>query len=326
MKRREFITLVGGAAAMLPVAARAQQPRPWVIGYLGATTAAAERPRTDAFVQRLSELGWIGDHNVAFEYRWAEGRTEPLSEVAAGLVRLRVDIILATSTSAALACKQATAVIPIVFPISGDPLATGLVASLARPGGNVTGSSPEASDSAGKRLGILQEAVPGLRRLAILANAEYPGRTSEIADIQTAAHRLGLNVAAFDIRRSEDFAPVFDTMRKDGAEALYVVGDTLMNSNRVCISTLAMNARLPTIYVAREYVEAGGLISYGANIPHLFRRAAELVDKILRGAKPGDIPVEQPTKFELFINLKTAKALGLEVPPMLLGLADEVIE
>ena len=149
MKRREFITLVGGAAAMLPVAARAQQPRPWVIGYLGASTAAAERPRTDAFVQRLSELGWIGGHSVAIEYRWAEGRTEPLSEVAAGLVRLRVDIILATSTAAALACKQATAVIPIVFPISGDPLATGLVASLARPGGNVTGLSNEASDSAG---------------------------------------------------------------------------------------------------------------------------------------------------------------------------------
>jgi putative ABC transport system substrate-binding protein len=277
-------------------------------------------------VQRLGELGWIEGHTVAIEYRWGESRTERFPEIAAELVQLRVDIILATSTAAALACKQATAVIPIVFPLTGDPLGTGLVASLARPGGNVTGLSNQAADLAGKRLEILREVAPGLRRLAILANAEYPGRTSEIADIQTAAHRLGLNVAAFDIRRSEDFAPVFDTMRKDGAEALYVVGDTLMNSNRVCISTLAMNARLPTIYVAREYVEAGGLISYGANIPHLFRRAAELVDKILRGAKPGDIPVEQPTKFELFINLKTAKALGLEVPPMLLGLADEVIE
>ena len=277
-------------------------------------------------MQRLGELGWIEGHTVAIEYRWGESRTERFPEIAAELVQLRVDIILATSTAAALACKQATAVIPIVFPLTGDPLGTGLVASLARPGGNVTGLSNQAADLAGKRLEILREVAPGLRRLAILANAEYPGRTSEIADIQTAAHRLGLNVAAFDIRRSEDFAPVFDTMRKDGAEALYVVGDTLMNSNRVCISTLAMNARLPTIYVAREYVEAGGLISYGANIPHLFRRAAELVDKILRGAKPGDIPVEQPTKFELFINLKTAKALGLEVPPMLLGLADEVIE
>jgi len=326
MKRREFITLLGGAAAGWPHFARAQQPKSPTIGYFGASVAAAERSRTDAFVQRLSELGWIEGQTVTIEYRWGESRTERFPEIAAELVQLRVDIILATSTAAALACKQATAVIPIVFPLTGDPLGTGLVASLARPGGNVTGLSNQAADLAGKRLEILREVAPGLRRLAILANAEYPGRTSEIADIQTAAHRLGLNVAAFDIRRSEDFAPVFDTMRKDGAEALYVVGDTLMNSNRVCISTLAMNARLPTIYVAREYVEAGGLISYGANIPHLFRRAAELVDKILRGAKPGDIPVEQPTKFELFINLKTAKALGLEVPPMLLGLADEVIE
>ena len=327
MRRREFITLLGGAVVAWPLAARAQQHEKLpIIGYLGATTAAAEKSRTDAFVQRLGELGWIEGHTVAIEYRWGESRTERFPEIAVELVQLRIDIILATSTAAALACKQATAVIPIVFPLTGDPLGTGLVASLARPGGNVTGLSNQAADLAGKRLEILREVAPGLRRLAILANAEYPGRTSEIADIQTAAHRLGLNVAAFDIRRSEDFAPVFDTMRKDGAEALYVVGDTLMNSNRVCISTLAMNARLPTIYVAREYVEAGGLISYGANIPHLFRRAAELVDKILRGAKPGDIPVEQPTKFELFIILKTAKVLGLTVPDRLLALADEVIE
>ena len=326
IRRRQFITLLGGTAAMLPVAARAQQPRPWVIGYLGASTAAAERPRTDAFVQRLSELGWIGDHNVAFEYRWAEGRTEPLSEVAAGLVRLRVDIILATSTSAALACKQATAVIPIVFPISGDPLATGLVASLARPGGNVTGLSNEASDSAGKRLGILQEAVPGLRRLAILANAEYPARTSEIADVQAAARALDLDVVVFEIRRAAEIASVFDAARKQQAEALYVVGGPFMNSNRVRLSTLAASARLPVIYVGSQYVEAGGLMSYGADIPYLFRRAAELVDKILRGAKPSDIPVEQPTKFELVINLTTVKALGLTVPQSLLARADEVIE
>jgi putative tryptophan/tyrosine transport system substrate-binding protein len=325
-KRREFISLLGGAAAAWPLAARAQYPRPPTIGYLGATTAAAEKSRTDAFVRRLGELGWIEGHAVAIEYRWGESRTERFPEIAAELVQLRVDIILATSTAAALACKRATAVIPIVFPLTGDPLGTGLVASLARPGGNITGLSNQAADLAGKRLEILREVAPGLRRLAILANAEYPGRLSEIADIRAAAHRLGLDVTAFDIRRGEDFALVFDTMRKDGAEALYVVGDTLMNSNRVRIITLAMDARLPTIYVAREYVDAGGLISYGANIPHLFRRAGELVDKILRGAKPSDIPVEQPTKFELFINLKTAKALGLDVPPMLLARADEVIE
>jgi putative ABC transport system substrate-binding protein len=263
---------------------------------------------------------------VAIEYRWGEGRTERFSEIAAELVQLQVDIIVATSIAAALACKQATAVIPIVFPLAGDPLGTGLVASLARPGGNVTGLSNQAADLAGKRLEILREVAPGLHRLAILANAEYAGRISEITDILTAAHTLGLDVASFDTRSAEDIAPAFDTMRKEGAEALYVVGDVLMNSNRVRISTLAMNARLPTICVAREYVEAGSLISYGANIPHLFRRAAELADKILRGAKPGDIPVEQPTKFELVINLKTARALGLDVPLMLLARADEVIE
>jgi putative ABC transport system substrate-binding protein len=325
MRRREFITLLGGAAAW-PLAAPAQPSRLPAIGYLGATTAAAERARTDAFVQRLGELGWIEGHTAAIDYRWGEGRTERFPEIAADLVQLRVDIIVVTSTAAALACKQATAVIPIVFPLAGDPLGTGLVASLARPGGNITGLSNQAADLAGKRLEMLRELAPGLRRLAILANAEYAGRISEIADIQAAANTLDLDVAAFDIRPAEDIAPVFDAMRKDGAEALYVVGDALMNSNGVRVSTLAMNARLPTICVAREYVEAGGLVSYGANIPRLFRRAAELVDKILRGARPGDIPVEQPTKFELAINLKTAKALGLTVPPTLLARADEVIE
>jgi putative ABC transport system substrate-binding protein len=325
MRRREFITLLGGAAAW-PLAARAQQSKPPTIGYLGATTAASERLRTDAFVQRLSELGWIEGHTVAIEYRWAEGRTERFPGIAADLVQLRVNILLVTSIAAALACKQATAVIPIVFPLAGDPLGTGLVASLARPGGNVTGLSNQAADLAGKRLDILREVAPGLRRLAILANAEYPGRISEIADTQMAARTLGLDVTAFEIRPAEDIAPVFENMRKGRADALYVVGDTLMNSNRVRISTLAVSARLPTICVAREYVEAGALISYGANIPHLFRRAAELVDKILRGAKPGDIPVEQPTKFDLVINLTTAKALDLTIPEKVLALADEVIE
>jgi putative tryptophan/tyrosine transport system substrate-binding protein len=326
MKRREFIAALGGAVVTWPLAAQAQQPKQPTIGYFGATTATAEKLRTDAFVQRLGELGWIDGQTVAIEYRWAESQSERFPEIAADLVRLRVDIIVATSIAAVFACKQATTVIPIVFPLAGDPLATGLVASLARPGGNVTGLSNQGADLAGKRLEILREVNPELRRFAVLANAEYPGRISELADIQTAARTLGLNAAVFEIRPPGDILPAFDAMRKDGAEALYVVGDTFMNSNRVRISSLAIQARLPTIYVAREYVEAGGLMSYGANIPQLFAHAAELVDKILRGTKPGDIPVEQPTKFELVINLKTAKALGLQIPVKLLATADEVIE
>ena len=326
MRRRQFIALMGGTIVTWPLAAQTQQLKPPTIGYFGATTAAAEKLRTDAFVQRLGELGWIEDQTVAITYRWAESRTERFPEIATDLVRLHVNIIVATSTAAALACKQATAVIPIVFPLTGDPLATGLVTNLARPGGNVTGLSNQAADLAGKRLEVLREVKPGMRSFAVLANAEYPGRISEIADIQTAARTLGLSVAVFEIKPTGDVSAVFDTIRKDGADALYVVGDTFTNSNRVRISTLAIQARLPTIYVAREYAEAGGLISYGANIPHLFARAAELVDKILRGTKPGDVPVEQPTKFELVINLKTAKALGLNIPQTLLATANEVIE
>ena len=325
MRRREFIAVLGSTAAW-PLFARAQQPKSPIIGYFGASVAAAERSRTDAFVRRLSELGWIEAHTVTIEYRWGENRTEHFREIADDLVRLHVDIIVVTSTAAALACKQATAVIPIVLPLTGDPLGTGLVASLARPGGNITGLSNEGADLAGKRLEILRETNPRLRHVAILANSEYPGRKSEIANFQLAASTIGLDVAVFEIRPTENIASVFDTIRADGVDALYVVGDTFMYSNRVRLGALAITARLTTIYVAGDYVEAGGLMSYGANIPDLFKRAAELVDKILHGAKPGDIPFEQPTKFNLVINLKTAKALGLSVPSSLVVRADEVIE
>jgi putative ABC transport system substrate-binding protein len=325
MRRREFIAALGSTTAW-PLLARVQQLKSPTIGYFGASVAAAERSRTDAFVQRLSELGWIEAHTIAIEYRWGESRTEHFREIADDLVRLHVDAIVVTSTAAAIACKQATTVIPIVLPLTGDPLGSGLVASLARPGGNITGLSNEGADLAGKRLEILREVNPHLRRLAILANSEYAGRKSEIANIQSAARTIGLDVAAFEIRPTEDIASAFATIRGDGVDALYVVGDTFMNSNRVRLGALAITARLPTIYVAREYVEAGGLMSYGANTPDLFKRAAELVDKILHGAKPGDIPVEQPTKFDLVVNLKTAKALGLSLPPSLVVRADEVIE
>jgi putative ABC transport system substrate-binding protein len=325
MKRREFIALVGGAAAW-PVAARAQQPgRLPTIGVLGGATPSAESQRVAALVQRLHELGWIERHTIAIEYRWAEGRSARLAEIAAEFVRLGVDVIFATGTAPALAAKQATSMIPIVFPFAGDPIGTGLVASLARPGGNVTGMSNQATDLAAKRIELLREIVPHLRRLAVLANAGYPAAALEKGEVAAAARTLDLEVVSFEIRESNDIAPAFEAV-KGKAEALFLVGDPLMTANRIRVTSLALAARLPTIYVHREYVDAGGLISYGANFPDLFRRAAEVVDKILRGTKPGDIPVEQPTKFELAINLKTANALGLDVPPTLLARADEVIE
>jgi putative tryptophan/tyrosine transport system substrate-binding protein len=323
MKRRQFIALLGGAAAW-PLAARAQQPAKLpTIGYFGTASASAWGPWTTAFGQRLRELGWIEGRTVAIHYRWTEGRAERLAEIAAEFVRLKVDVIV-TGGNAAVAAKQASSVIPIVFALMDDPISMGLVESLARPGGNVTGLSMQQTELAGKRLELLREVVPGLRRLAIMANVDLPNVAQEMGGIQATAGTLGLD-AALEIRRAEDIAPTFEAL-KSRAQALYVVGDALVITHRVRINTLALAARLPTIYNIREYVEAGGLMSYGPNIPDLFRRAADFVDKILRGAKPGEIPVEQPTKFDLVINLTTAKALGLDVPLHLQQRADEVIE
>jgi putative ABC transport system substrate-binding protein len=322
--RREFITALGGAVAW-PLAARAQQTGKLpTIGFLGTATASAFGPWTAAFVQRLRELGWIEGRTVAIEYRWAEGRNERYTEIAAEFVRLKVDVIV-TSGAAVVAAKQATSIIPIVFAVANDPLGTGLVASLARPGGNVTGMSNQQNDVAGKRLELLREVVPGLRRLAVMANVGYPASVLDMREVQATASRLGLQVITSEIRRAEDIAPAVEAL-KGRAEALYVCADPLVTTNRTRINTLALGARLPTVHGQRNNVEAGGLMSYGANFPDLYRRAAEYVDKILRGAKAGDLPVEQPVKFDLAINLKTAKALGLEIPPMLLARADEVIE
>jgi putative tryptophan/tyrosine transport system substrate-binding protein len=327
VRRRQFITLVGGAVAAWPLAARAQQPagKQPTIGFLGGGTPTGQRTWVAAFVQRLRELGWIEGRTVTIEYRWGEGRAERFTEIAAELVRLNVDVILAGGTEAAVAAKHATSVIPIVFPSAGDPIGSGLVASLARPGGNVTGLSNLGSDLAAKRLGLLREVLPGFRRLAVLANAAYSGGVTEMVEIDAAARTLGLEIVAFPIRRVEDIAPAFEAL-KGRAEALYVVGDPLANTHRLRINTFAVAARLPTMHSQREYVESGGLMSYGANFPDLNRRAADYVDKILRGGKPADLPVEQPTKFDLVINLITAKALDLDVPPTLLARADEVIE
>ena len=323
LKRREFLTLLGAAGAW-PLAARAQQPRLPTVGFAGATPSTYSQ-WVAAFVQRLRELAWIDGRNLAIEYRWAEGRNERYAENAAELVRLKVDVIVTVGTPPTLAAKQATAVIPIVFAAAGDPVGTGLVASLARPGGNVTGLSTQTAETASKRLELLREIVPGLSRLAIMCNVGNPISLLELGEAQAAARALGLEITTSEIRRAEDIVPAFETL-KGRADALYLCPDPLMNTNRTRINILAVGARLPTMHGAREYVEAGGLISYGANLPDHFRRAAELVDKILRGAKPADLPVEQPTKFDLIINLTTAKALGLDVPPTLLARADEVIE
>ena len=323
LKRREFITLLGGAAVW-PLAARAQQAGKLpTIGFLGAD-AAAFSPWTAAFVARMRELGWIEGRTIAIEYRWSEGRPERYAEIAAEFVRLKVDVIV-TVGSAVSTVKQATAVIPIVFAIATDPVGSGLVASLAKPGGNVTGLSLQAAELTGKRLEFLREVVPRFRRLAIMANVGSPQSMLEMGETQAAARTLGLEVAPLEIRRAQDIAPAFEALKAQ-ADALYVAGDQLVAANRTRILTFALGARLPTIFGARAYVQAGALMSYGPSFPDLFRRAAEYVDKILRGTKPGDIPVEQPTKFEFVLNLTTAKVLGLTIPESFLLRADEVIE
>jgi putative ABC transport system substrate-binding protein len=325
MKRRQFLILLGSGAAW-PLAGRAQQVRKLpTIGFWGPTTPSVASQRVAAFVKRLRELGWIENRTVAIEYRWAEGRSERFAEIAAEFVRLKVDVIVTQGTESVVAASQATSVIPIVFAAVGDPLGSGLVASLSRPGGNVTGLSTQQTDTASKRIELFREMVPGLRRLAIMGNVGSPAVVLELSEVQSTARALGLEVITLEIRKAEEIAPVFDAL-KDRVNALYVCGDPLLLTNRIRINTLAQGARLPTMYLLGEYVEAGGLMSYGPSVPDLYRRAADFVDKILRGAKPGDIPVEQPTKFDLIINLTTAKALGLTVPETLLGRADEVIE
>ena len=326
MRRREFVAAICGAAVIGPFAANAQQvAKVPTIGFLGQLSSSAMSKWTAAFVQRLRELGWVEGRTVAIEYRWGDGRGERFAEIAAELVRLKVDVIVTGGTGAIIAAKQATSVIPIVFATAGDPVGSGLVASLARPGGNLTGLSNLSVDLPSKRLELLREVVPGLRRLAIMANIGNPAVVVEMRQVQVAAGTLGLAVTPLEIRRAEDLAPAIEPL-KGHADGLYVVTEALANTNRFEINTLAMSARLATMHGEMGYVEAGGLMSYGPSFPDLYQRAAQYVDKILKGAKPSDLPVEQPTKFELVINRKTANALGLTVSSMLLAQADEVIE
>jgi len=326
MRRRDFIAILGAAVASWPLQTRAQQSGKLpTIGYLGANSASAQRDWTAAFLEGLREHGWIDGRNVAIEYRWADGRGDRYSEIAAEFVRLKVNVIVAAGNEAAIAAKHATSVIPIVFPVAGDPVGTGLVASLAKPGGNATGLSIQQTDLVSKRLELMREVVPGLRRVALMGNMHSPNSVKDMREVQATVGTFGLELSTYGIREVEDIAPAFEAL-KGKADALYVSGDPLVNTNRTRINTLALAARMPTMYGFRELAEAGGLLSYGPSFPDSFRRAAGFVDKILRGANPGDIPVEQPTKFELVINLVTAKALGLKIPDKLLFTADRVIE
>jgi putative ABC transport system substrate-binding protein len=326
MKRRDFIMLLGAAAAGWPVAARAQQSGKLpTIGVLASGTSAVQGRWWAGFAERLHVLGWIEGGTAMIEYRWAENRPERFREIAAEFARLKVDVIATSGTAAAAAAKQATSVIPIVFALAGDPVGTGLVASLARPGANATGLSLQVTDLGGKRLELLREVAPALRRLAIMVNINNPASVLDMSETEVQARTLGLEIVRLEIRRSEEIEPAIEAL-KGRAQALYVTSDPLINSNRAHINTLAVDARLPTVCGLRDFVEAGMLMSYGPSYPDLFRRAADFVDKILRGTKPSDVPVEQPTKFDFVINLTTAKTLGLEVPPTLLARADEVIE
>jgi ABC-type uncharacterized transport system substrate-binding protein len=326
MKRREAITLLGGAAASWPLVAHAEQAGKLpTVGFIGSGTASTQGQLAAAFAKRLRELGWVAEQNIAIENRWAEGRNERAVEITAELVRLQVNVIVTVGTPATAAAQKATSVIPIVFTVVGDPVATGFVMSLARPGGNLTGLSNQAADTGAKRLGLLRDVVPNLQRLAIISNVSNPIVVRETHEVEAAATTLGLATTNIPIRRDDDIIPAFTALQGQ-VDAIYVCADGLTISNRVRINTLALVAKLPTMHGNREVLEGGGLMSYGTDIADLCRRAADYVDKILRGAKPADIPVEEPTKFELVINMKSAKALGLKVPYSMQLLADEVIE
>jgi putative tryptophan/tyrosine transport system substrate-binding protein len=327
--RREFIALLGGAAAAWPLAARAQQTgKVRRIGYLGTSSPSLERHLVDAFRQKLGDLGHVEGENVSIEYRWAEGQDDRLPSLAAEIVRLKPDVIVTSGTPGTLAAKQASSTIPIVFASSGNPVQGGLVASYARPGGNTTGFTILGPDLEGKRLELLKETVSGVSRIAVLWNPTNPGLTAGYyQQMRAAATTLGVTVQIVaEVRQADDLRNAFSMIANERPHAMFVLADRLLLAHRISIAHFAATNRLPGIYPYREYVDVGGLMSYAPSNVDLFRRTAIYVDKILKGANPADLPVEEPTKFELVINLKSAKALGLAIPPTLLSLADEVIE
>ena len=325
-KRREFITLLGGTAAW-PLAARAQQAgKVHRIGVLETISTTLNVANFYALREGLRQLGYAEGQNLVIEYRSADGRDDRFPGLARELLALKVDVIVTRGTPAAKAVKNATSTVPVVMTASGDPVGVGLVTSLARPGGNITGLSAIVGELSPKRLELIREIVPGLARIAVLADTSNDAVRRDWARIETAARSLGVQSQLLDLRESDALGPTFDDASARRADALVVVIDAITQANQQRIVDLAMKHRLPAIYSSREFVDAGGLMSYGVSYPDLYRRAATYVDKILKGTKPADLPVVQPTKFELVINLKTAKALGIEVPPTLSARADEVIE
>lgn len=325
--RREFMRLVVGAL-MWPAASAAQQTdRRRVIGFLGPNTRPVAASWIAAFELRLRELGWVEGKTVTIDYRWVEGRNERFAEIATDFARRNVDVIVTSGTPGVMALRRATSTIPIVFATAGDPVKTGLVVSLARPGGNITGLATVGDEVAGKRLQLLQAVTPRLRHLAVLGNVTNAFTVLEMGDVQSSANNRGIKTTALKIRRAEDIAGAFASLAGIGADALYVCTDAaLVHTHRAQINAAALKARLPTMHGAKTYLEGGGLMSYGANFAAMFRRSADYVDKILRGARPAEMPVEQPTKFDLVVNTRTAKALGVTIPPTVLASVDEVVE
>jgi len=324
MRRRKFITLLGGAAAW-PLAARAQPKIPRV-GFMGNSTATLEANLVGAFRDGLHELGYEEGHNIIIEYRWADGKYERFPALIAELIAAKVDVIVTAGTPAALAVKKATTTVPLVMVAVGDPVGTGLVPSLARPGGNLTGLSSIAPDLEGKRLDILREVVPTLSHVAMFYNSLNPFHVASMRQAHAAAQAMGLKLQQHDIRKSEDLDGAFAAIRKERPDALLILADRVFLHNRQRMMDFTEEQRLPNINAYKELVEAGGLMSYGPSYEDMHKRAAIYVDKIIKGAKPADLPIEQPSKFTFIINLKVAKALGLTVPSSLVTLADMVIE
>lgn len=324
MRRREFIALASNAVIWPAALAGAQPAKLPTIGFLGVGTADAWQQWLAAFVQRLHDLGWIEGRTVSLELRWAEGRPDRAAEIAAEFVRLKVDVMV-TSGALLPQARQATSQIPTVLAISNDPVGSGFAESLGRPGGNITGLSLQGAEIAGKRLQLLREVVPNMRRLGILANKNNPGAVTETLETEAAARALGLETVKVEFERRDEIAPAVRSFAGH-VDALYIGTDPLVNAERVQIGESTLNAHLPTMHGFREAAEAGGLMSYGANYPDLFSRAADYVDKILRGAKPATLPIAQPNRFDLVVNAATARALGLKIPESLILSADQVIE